>query len=227
MKRSSFISRGVFRGAFLGGLLGFALVAACSGKSKPAGEPIGSAAAVGDGTTPINGGDATPAGSGHDGHAMGSGAHDGHAMGSGGHDGHATGGQGSAVTPDPAKARAELRAQLLAAETAAFDKAKPVFDKWCAKCHATGNKLATKKKLDHFDMTTYPFAGHHAMEISGSIRKSLAIGGGKPTMPFDKKGAVKGEELALITAWADAFDASHKGGAHESAPGHGGHGHKH
>ncbi len=120
--------------------------------------------------------------------------------------------------PDPAKVKAEL----LAAETAAFEKAKPVFEKACSKCHTQGGKKATKKKLDHFDMTTYPFGGHHAMEISGAIRKSLGIDGSKPTMPFDKKGSVKGEDLALIAAWADAFDASHKGGAHE---GHGDHGH--
>jgi hypothetical protein len=127
--------------------------------------------------------------------------------------------------PDPAKVKAEL----LAAEQAAFEKAKPVFDKFCAKCHTkTGSKMS-QKKLDHFDMTTYPFGGHHAMEISKEIRKSLGISGGKPTMPFDKKGAVKGDELALIAAWADAFDASHKGGAHEGHGDHHGHGggHKH
>lgn len=127
----------------------------------------------------------------------------------------------------PAPPAPDPKVELLAAEQAAYDKAKPVFDKWCAKCHTQGAKLATQKKLDHFDMTAYPFGGHHAMEISGSIRKSLAIGGGKATMPFDKKGAVKGDELALIAAWADAFDASHKGGAHEGHgdQGHGGHNH--
>lgn len=124
--------------------------------------------------------------------------------------------------PDPAKVKAEL----LAAETAAFDKAKPVFDKWCAKCHSKSGSKVAQKKLDHFDMTTYPFDGHHAMELGGQIRKSLGIDGSKPTMPFDKKGAVKGDELALIAAWADAFDASHKGGAHEGGA-HGDHGDGH
>ena len=127
----------------------------------------------------------------------------------------------AAPAPEP---KLDPKAELLAAETAAFEKAKPVFDKWCAKCHAEGGKLATEKKRGHFDMTTYPFGGHHAMEISKELRKSLAIGGGKPTMPFDKKGAVTGEELAAIAAWADAFDASHAGGAHEGG-GHGGHKH--
>jgi hypothetical protein len=125
------------------------------------------------------------------------------------------------AAPDPA----QIKADLLAVETAAFEKAKPVFDKHCARCHVKGNKLATKKKLAHFDMTTYPFGGEHAMEIGAEIRKTLGIGGGKVTMPFDKKGAVKGDELALIAAWADAFDASHQGGAHEGHAGHGGHKH--
>ena len=132
-----------------------------------------------------------------------------------------------ATTPtEPAEPKPDPKAELLAAETAAYEKAKPVFTKWCAKCHEKGNKLATQKKLDHFDMTKYPFGGHHAMEISKEIREALAIGGGKPTMPADKKGAVKGEELEAIKAWADAFEAAHAGGAHQGgAHDHGGHSH--
>jgi hypothetical protein len=131
----------------------------------------------------------------------------------------------TAAAPEPAPSRPAqpdpevARTALLAAETDAFEKAKPVFEKHCARCHVKGKKAATAKKLEHFDMTTYPFGGEHASEIGDEIREVLAIGGGKPTMPFDKKGAVKGAELALIAAWADAFDAAHKGGAHQ--------GHKH
>jgi hypothetical protein len=126
----------------------------------------------------------------------------------------------AAAEPPPAETKPEEppppdpKAELLAAEQAAYEKAKPVFDKWCAKCHVQGAKLATEKKLDHFDMTAYPFKGHHEMEIGKTIRKSLGIDGSKPTMPFDKKGAVKGDELAAIDAWSKAFDASHEGGAH-------------
>lgn len=111
--------------------------------------------------------------------------------------------------PDPAK----VKADLLAAETAAFDKAKPVFDKWCAKCHTAKGRNTSKKKRDELDMTAYPFTGDKAKATD--IRQVLGIGGGKATMPADKKGAVKGDELALIAAWADAWDASHAGGAHE------------
>lgn len=126
------------------------------------------------------------------------------------------------AAPDPAK----VKADLLATEMAAYEKAKPVFEKYCAKCHSKSGSKQSAKKRDHFDMTTYPFGGHHAMEISGEIREVLGLTGKKPTMPPDKKGAVKGEELELIKAWADAFDASHEGGAHEGHDQHGG-GHEH
>jgi mono/diheme cytochrome c family protein len=99
------------------------------------------------------------------------------------------------------------------AEQAAYERAKPVFEKYCASCHTKSGAKATAKKLDHFDMTTYPFGGHHAATIGVTIRKVLAIRGGKPTMPADRKGAVKGDELVLIAAWADAFDAAHKAAA--------------
>jgi hypothetical protein len=46
-------------------------------------------------------------------------------------------------------------------------------------------------------------------------------------MPQDNKGAVKGDELALIAAWADAFDKAHAGGAHEGMGHDHDHGHKH
>lgn len=123
--------------------------------------------------------------------------------------------------PDPAK----VKMDLLAAETAAYEKAKPVFEKWCASCHTKTGKKTSAKKRDHFDMTTYPFGGHHAAEIGDEIREVLGVTGKKPTMPSNKKGAVKGEELELIKAWADAFDAAREGGAHEGRGDHGGHHH--
>ncbi len=128
--------------------------------------------------------------------------------------------------PDPAKPDpAKVKADLLAAEMAAYEKAKPVFEANCARCHSKDGKMTATKKREHFDMTTYPFGGHHAMELGKQIRKSLGIDGSKPTMPFDKKGSVKGEDLELIKKWTEAFDAAHAGGAHEDHAGHGEHDH--
>jgi mono/diheme cytochrome c family protein len=118
----------------------------------------------------------------------------------------------------PEEPKPDPKVELLALETAAFDKAKPVFDKWCAKCHTADGKNTSAKKRKELDITAYPFTGEHAN--AKDIRKTLGIGGGKPSMPADKKGAVKGDELALIAAWADAWDASHAGGAHEGHAGH-------
>ncbi len=120
---------------------------------------------------------------------------------------------------------AKVKAELLAAETASYENAKPVFEKHCARCHTKDGKMTAAKKREHFDMTAYPFGGHHAMEIGKQIRKSLGIDGSKPTMPFDKKGSVQGDDLALIAKWADAFDASHAGGAHEHHDDHDDHDH--
>lgn len=189
--------------------LAFALsLAACGGKSSP--------------NTATTGTTATPADHDHSGHH-----HDGDATGSAA--GSAAPVASEPVTPaqPPAPDPAQVKAELLAAETAAFEKAQPVFEKHCARCHKKGGKSATEKKRGHFDMTTYPFAGHHADTISAEIRKTLGMTGEKPRMPFDKPGAVKGDELALIGAWADAFDKAHAGGAHEGGGhDHGGHDHR-
>lgn len=134
---------------------------------------------------------------------------------------HASAGGGDHPTDHPSAGEGDTSKEaLLAAETAAYEKAKPVFEAHCSKCHAKGGKNAEPKPLEHFDMTSYPFGGHHAVEIGAEVRKVLGIGGGKATMPFDQPGAVKGDHLALIAAWADAYDNAHKGGAHADR-GHG------
>jgi len=96
------------------------------------------------------------------------------------------------------------------AERTAYANAKPVFDKYCTKCHVQGAEKATAKKLEHFDMTSYPFGGHHADVIGPTIANVLGLTGKKKaTMPSDNKGAVQGEELALVKAWIDAWNAAH------------------
>jgi hypothetical protein len=113
--------------------------------------------------------------------------------------------------PDP-------KVELVAAETAAYEKAKPVFEKFCGKCHSEGGKSKSDKKLAHLNITSYPFKSDHGADLAAEIREVLAIGGGKATMPADKKGSVKGDDLSAIAAWADAFDAAEKGGAHAAPP---------
>lgn len=115
--------------------------------------------------------------------------------------------------PDPATVKAEL----LASERAAWDTAKPAFDKACSTCHTKAGKKSAKKKLDHFDMDTYPPGGHHTGTIGFTIREVLGLTGKKATMPFDKPGSVQGEDLAKIKAWTDAWEAADKGGAHPPA----------
>ncbi len=95
-------------------------------------------------------------------------------------------------------------------EQAAFANAKPAFERHCFRCHTTAGKKSKRKALDHIAMDRYPFRGHHAAEAGATIRKVLgADGKSKPTMPSDDKGAVAGDDLSKILAWADAFDRAH------------------
>jgi hypothetical protein len=108
---------------------------------------------------------------------------------------------------------------LASAEKDAYERARPVFEKYCSKCHSRGGAKAKAKTLEHFDMTSYPLGGHHAAEITAVLRAVLGIGGGKATMPMDNPGSVKGDELDLIAAWADAYDKAHEGDAHDHGEG--------
>jgi hypothetical protein len=120
---------------------------------------------------------------------------------------------------EPAVDPEKVKADLLAAETAAYDKAKPVFTKYCASCHVKGGKKADAKKLKHFDMTAYPFAGEHANSIGNEIRITLGLDTAKkPSMPADKPGSVKGDDLAALTAWSEAWRAAGAGGVHAADP---------
>lgn len=76
-------------------------------------------------------------------------------------------------------------------------------------------------------MTSYPFRGHHADDIGASIRRVLGGSGKKATMPKDGPGSVQGDDLALVLAWADAFDRAKSAGAHRPANAPHDHGHKH
>jgi mono/diheme cytochrome c family protein len=120
----------------------------------------------------------------------------------------------------PATADADkVKADLLAAETTAYDKAKPVLAAYCASCHTKSGKTASPKKLGHFDMTTYPFGGEHAKSIGNEIRVVLAIDGAKkPSMPEGKPGSLKPDDVATIKAWTEAWRAAGAAGVHPADP---------
>jgi hypothetical protein len=122
------------------------------------------------------------------------------------------------AAPEPAKP--DPKAELLATEMSAWEGAKPAFMQYCASCHSKAGKKATKKKLDHFALDTYPPSGHHTATIGATIRDVLGLSGKQPTMPYDKPGSVKGDELAAMAAWAEAWEAADKGGAHPAAADH-------
>jgi mono/diheme cytochrome c family protein len=130
------------------------------------------------------------------------------------------------MTPETEQppAAAQPAEDLVALEQAAYERARPVFEEHCARCHSSAGKRAGPGALKHFTLDTYPFGGHHAMEITTEIREVLGVTGDEATMPKDKPGVVQGEQLALITAWADAFDRTHAAGLH-SAHGAAGDGH--
>jgi hypothetical protein len=132
--------------------------------------------------------------------------------------------------PANADAPAGGSQDLAAAETAAYERAKPVFEKYCTMCHTSKGAKTSKAKLEHFNMDTYPFGGHHAASIGETIREVLGATGKEATMPQNDPGAVKGAELEAIVEWSKAFDRSHAAGLHQH-DGHDGHddhgGHEH
>jgi hypothetical protein len=122
---------------------------------------------------------------------------------------------------------ATLEADPMTQEMQTYEQAKPVFEKYCAGCHterARGTEHA--EALLHFSMDRYPFGGHHADEIGAEIRAVLGATDNEPTMPPDNPGVVRGEELALVLAWADAFDRAQAVRAAAQGPDHQ-HAHEH
>lgn len=117
------------------------------------------------------------------------------------------------ATP-PVSAKPDPRARLLAAERSAWETAKPVLTKHCATCHTRDGQKVSKRKLEHLDLGPYPPTGHHATTIGTTMRDVLGLGSKRPTMPYGKAGSVKGDELAAIKAWIDAWNAAEKAGAH-------------
>src|SRR5262245_48860125 len=92
-----------------------------------------------------------------------------------------------------------------AAEMAAFRAAKPAFAQHCFRCHTSGGAKSKPRALRHMNMDQYPFGGHHAGSAGSVVRKVVsAPPGTRPKMPSDDPGAVAGDALARMLAWADA-----------------------
>lgn len=117
------------------------------------------------------------------------------------------------VQPSKSTEHASPQRHVSAEERQAYERARPVFERYCASCHTSDRGSAAA--LIHFSMDGYPFGGHHAGEIAGTIREVLGANGEKATMPQGRPGVVKGEDLQRVIDWADAVER-----ARASAPPH-------
>jgi hypothetical protein len=106
---------------------------------------------------------------------------------------------------------------LLEAERIAYRVTRSVLAARCARCHHQDGEQATGHKLDHFDITLYPFGGRYGTDTA-TIRRVLGLDGSEPIMPFDEPGILDDEELATVEAWAGAYDAADDAGAHGTGP---------
>jgi hypothetical protein len=117
---------------------------------------------------------------------------------------------------------ASLSGPVTEEERAAYEAARPAFERHCFRCHTAKGRKAKQKSLSHLSMDRYPLGGHHAAEAGAVIRRVLGAGPDKKpaTMPSDDRGAVTGDDLSKILAWADAFERAHPPKAAPAAGGH-------
>lgn len=115
---------------------------------------------------------------------------------------------GLALTSTASRADAEpINDDVALVEVAAYVQARSAFQRHCFRCHAITGEEATKKSLERLDMSRYPFGGRRGPIAGRAIRQVLGDGGGKPTMPKDDPGGVQGDDLLVISKWADVFDS--------------------
>jgi hypothetical protein len=106
-------------------------------------------------------------------------------------------------------------------DVAAYAAARPALEKHCFRCHTGAGQKAKSRTLKHLSFDGYPPTGHHAHEMGATFRRVLLGNKAKargPTMPADDRGAVTGEEVEKILAWADAFDRTRADRGHHPAP---------
>jgi mono/diheme cytochrome c family protein len=95
-----------------------------------------------------------------------------------------------------------------ASELAAYERAKPVFERHCTACHRDGTRLTSGEAMRKVDMNGYPFGGAPRAAMTRTVMASLT--GGGPTMPPFRRQPLTAEEVALIRAWAAATDAANR-----------------
>jgi hypothetical protein len=95
---------------------------------------------------------------------------------------------------------------VAAEEQRAYDQARGAFDRHCGRCHTTGGKRGRRRSLEQFNMDSYPFTGEHAADAGDAVRTVLGAGREPPSMPKDNPGLVRGADLQVILAWANAFE---------------------
>ena len=112
------------------------------------------------------------------------------------------------VPPSDARPDATANTDPLVAEQDALALAKPVFKKYCVRCHMYGANDKAFKKLD-------ANTGLDTIDATKVDKIRVVLGGADkpPTMPKDRPGEVKGDELALVMNWTDAYSRAQKAGA--------------
>jgi uncharacterized membrane protein len=114
----------------------------------------------------------------------------------------------AAATPTPAPHADATAASPADLEHAAFEQARPVFARYCDGCHSEQGAHRDREALRDLVTTRYPFAGRRAAVAGHAVAVSLGRGH-RATMPDDHPGSVRGDDLARVMAWADAFDRAH------------------
>ena len=111
-----------------------------------------------------------------------------------------------AVPPEPAKpaesprpepeklapAAIDPKAELLAAETSAWEAAKPVFTKYCATCHTKDGKKAAKKKLASFEEPSAVSSSRRAAALERRTPMSPGASPRSKCRPRGRDGAIPG-----------------------------------
>jgi hypothetical protein len=99
------------------------------------------------------------------------------------------------------------------AERTSFEAARPVFARYCWRCHAGGSKKVKASTLAQLDMTSYPFASDHGAAVVPLIRTVVGLDGAPATMPMAGRGCVPAADLDRIAAWTAAYARAREGGA--------------